>query len=77
MLIYYNCLFIFISLNFLEQLSYYGFIGRILGKALYEGILVDAAFAGFFLNKWLGRTSYCMCNFQLSIRKCILYLLAC
>ncbi|CAG8446325.1 9918_t:CDS:10 [Funneliformis caledonium] len=41
-----------------EQLSYYGFIGRILGKALYEGILVDAAFAGFFLNKWLGRTSY-------------------
>nr|CAG8539342.1 680_t:CDS:10 [Entrophospora candida]CAG8546331.1 11073_t:CDS:10 [Entrophospora candida] len=40
------------------QLNYYGFIGRILGKALYEGILVDAAFAGFFLSKWLGRSSY-------------------
>ncbi|CAG8467468.1 14682_t:CDS:10 [Acaulospora morrowiae] len=41
-----------------ERLNYYEFIGRILGKALYEGILVDAAFAGFFLSKWLGRTSY-------------------
>ncbi|CAB5374017.1 unnamed protein product [Rhizophagus irregularis] len=40
------------------QLEYYEFIGRILGKALYEGILVDAAFAGFFLSKWLGRSSY-------------------
>ncbi|RHZ57890.1 hypothetical protein Glove_382g38 [Diversispora epigaea] len=40
------------------QLGYYEFIGRILGKALYEGILIDAAFAGFFLTKWLGRTSY-------------------
>lgn len=29
-----------------------------LGKALYEGILVDVAFAGFFLSKWLGRHSY-------------------
>ncbi|CAG8700294.1 2723_t:CDS:10 [Cetraspora pellucida] len=40
------------------QLRYYEFLGRILGKALYEGILVDAAFAGFFLNKWLGERSY-------------------
>ncbi|CAG8517471.1 9293_t:CDS:10 [Acaulospora colombiana] len=40
------------------QLSYYEFIGRILGKALYDGILVDAAFSGFFLSKWLGRSSY-------------------
>ena len=29
-----------------------------LGKALYEGILVDISFAGFFLAKWLGRQSY-------------------
>ena len=29
-----------------------------LGKALYEGILVDVAFAGFFLAKWLGKQSY-------------------
>jgi hypothetical protein len=25
-----------------------GQIGRVLGKALYEGILVDVSFAGFF-----------------------------
>jgi len=29
-----------------------------LGKALYEGILVDVTFAGFFLAKWLGRQSF-------------------
>ncbi|KAI5476557.1 ubiquitin-protein ligase E3 C [Pseudohyphozyma bogoriensis] len=40
------------------QLNWYGFIGRILGKALYEGILVDVRFAGFFLSKWLGKQSY-------------------
>ncbi|KAJ3088054.1 hypothetical protein HK102_009664 [Quaeritorhiza haematococci] len=40
------------------QLKYFEFLGRILGKALYEGILVDAAFATFFLAKWLGRQSY-------------------
>ena len=41
-----------------EQLVWYTFIGRILGKALYEGILVDVKFAGFFLNKWLGLQGY-------------------
>lgn len=41
-----------------EQLVWYTFIGRILGKALYEGILVDVKFAGFFLNKWLGHQGY-------------------
>lgn len=41
-----------------EQLVWYTFIGRILGKALYEGILVDIKFAGFFLNKWLGLHGY-------------------
>src|SRR6266853_7024173 len=34
-----------------HSLNWYRFIGRILGKALYEGILVDVAFAGFFLAK--------------------------
>ena len=28
-----------------------------MGKALYEGILVDVPFAPFFLSKWLGRAS--------------------
>lgn len=34
-----------------HSLNWYRFIGRILGKALYNGILVDVAFAGFFLAK--------------------------
>ncbi|KAI0926648.1 hypothetical protein AcV5_007383 [Taiwanofungus camphoratus] len=41
-----------------HSLNWYHFIGRILGKALYEGILVDIAFAGFFLAKWLGKQSF-------------------
>ncbi|KAK3686370.1 ubiquitin-protein ligase (E3) [Vermiconidia calcicola] len=35
--------------NLLQQ---YEFLGRIIGKCLYEGILVDVSFAGFFLKKW-------------------------
>ncbi|RMZ84905.1 hypothetical protein DV738_g270, partial [Chaetothyriales sp. CBS 135597] len=30
----------------------YEFLGRIIGKCLYEGILIDVSFAGFFLLKW-------------------------
>ena len=30
----------------------YEFLGRIIGKCIYEGILVDINFAGFFLLKW-------------------------
>lgn len=30
----------------------YEFLGRVIGKCLYEGILVDVHFAGFFLLKW-------------------------
>ncbi|GAA5985710.1 hypothetical protein JCM10908_007082 [Rhodotorula pacifica] len=41
-----------------NQLSWFKFIGRILGKALYQGILVNVKFADFFLTKWLGRQSY-------------------
>jgi ubiquitin-protein ligase E3 C len=33
-------------------LKRFEFLGRIIGKCLYEGILVDLAFAGFFLLKW-------------------------
>ncbi|KAI1914999.1 ubiquitin-protein ligase (E3) [Ophidiomyces ophidiicola] len=33
-------------------LKRYEFLGRIIGKCLYEGILVDVNFAGFFLLKW-------------------------
>ncbi|KAF2866893.1 E3 ubiquitin-protein ligase NEDD4 [Massariosphaeria phaeospora] len=35
-----------------EFLQRYEFLGRIIGKCLYEGILVDVSFAPFFLRKW-------------------------
>lgn len=35
-----------------ELLKRYEFLGRIVGKCLYEGILIDINFAGFFLLKW-------------------------
>ncbi|KAF2104213.1 hypothetical protein NA57DRAFT_30302 [Rhizodiscina lignyota] len=35
-----------------ELLRRYEFLGRVIGKCLYEGILVDIHFAGFFLLKW-------------------------
>jgi ubiquitin-protein ligase E3 C len=40
-----------------EQLQRFGFLGRIIGKALYDGVLIDAKFAKFFLAKWLGKNS--------------------
>lgn len=33
-------------------LKRFEFLGRIVGKCMYEGILVDLTFAGFFLLKW-------------------------
>jgi ubiquitin-protein ligase E3 C len=41
-----------------EQLDLLEFLGRIIGKALYEGVLIDVQFATFFLTKWLGKRSY-------------------
>jgi ubiquitin-protein ligase E3 C len=38
--------------NIKELLRRYEFLGRVVGKCLYEGILVDIGFAGFFLRKW-------------------------
>lgn len=35
-----------------DLLKRYEFLGRIIGKCLYEGILADVRFAGFFLLKW-------------------------
>ncbi|KAJ9071267.1 ubiquitin-protein ligase (E3) [Entomophthora muscae] len=40
------------------RLRQYEFLGRMVGKALFEGILIDASFARFFLSKWLGRRSF-------------------
>ncbi|KFO37304.1 Ubiquitin-protein ligase E3C [Fukomys damarensis] len=36
---------------------HYYFLGRMLGKALYENMLVELPFAGFFLSKLLGTTA--------------------
>ncbi|KAJ0160750.1 putative E3 ubiquitin protein ligase [Colletotrichum tanaceti] len=45
-----------------DLLRQFEFLGRIVGKCMYEGILVDIAFAGFFLLKWIsgqtGENSY-------------------
>ena len=38
--------------NIRDLLRRYEFLGRIIGKCLYEGILVDIHFAPFFLVKW-------------------------
>ena len=35
-----------------ELLRRFQFLGRVVGKCLYEGILIDVSFAGFFLLKW-------------------------
>ncbi|CAK7216499.1 ubiquitin-protein ligase (E3) [Sporothrix bragantina] len=35
-----------------DLMKHYEFIGRMIGKCLYEGILIDFVFAGFFLLKW-------------------------
>lgn len=40
--------------SLLEQ---YEFLGRIIGKCLYEGILIDVVFTGFFLLKWAAAAS--------------------
>lgn len=43
--------------NLSELLRHYAFLGRIIGKCLYEGILVDISFAGFFLLKWASKNT--------------------
>lgn len=37
--------------------THYYFIGRMLGKALYESLLVEVPLAGFFLSKLLGKST--------------------
>lgn len=39
-----------------NHLQLFEFVGRMLGKAVYEGILVDVPFASFFLSLVLGQT---------------------
>lgn len=39
-----------------NHLQLFEFVGRMLGKAVYEGIVVDVPFAMFFLSQLLGQT---------------------
>ncbi|KAF9427156.1 hypothetical protein BGZ94_005384 [Podila epigama] len=39
-------------------LALFQLFGKMLGKAMYEGLLVEVKFAGFFLSKILGRTVF-------------------
>ncbi|XP_050429580.1 ubiquitin-protein ligase E3B [Adelges cooleyi] len=39
-----------------NHLNLFEFVGRILGKAVYEGIVVDVPFASFFLSQLLGQS---------------------
>ncbi|XP_034250724.1 ubiquitin-protein ligase E3B [Thrips palmi] len=39
-----------------NHLQLFEFVGRMLGKAVYEGIVVDVPFASFFLSQVLGHT---------------------
>jgi len=41
-----------------KLLREYEFLGRVIGKCLYEGILINITFAGFFLLKWAAGTSH-------------------
>ncbi|RUP48184.1 hypothetical protein BC936DRAFT_144860 [Jimgerdemannia flammicorona] len=43
------------SFTHANQLELFEFVGRVLGKAMYEGVLVEAQFAPFLLAKLLGR----------------------
>ncbi|XP_066246822.1 ubiquitin-protein ligase E3B [Euwallacea similis] len=43
-----------------NHLQLFEFTGKILGKAVYEGIVVDVPFASFFLSQVLGQTSQAM-----------------
>lgn len=43
-----------------NHLQLFEFVGRMLGKAVYEGIVVDVPFASFFLSQLLGQTLQAM-----------------
>lgn len=40
------------------HLDYFAFLGRMLGKAMYDGIQMDVPFCGFFVSKLLGKHNY-------------------
>lgn len=41
-----------------NYVQHYEFLGRMLGKLIYDGLLIDIPFARFFLGKLLGQRAY-------------------
>ncbi|KAJ3043740.1 hypothetical protein HK097_001658, partial [Rhizophlyctis rosea] len=41
-----------------DHLELFAFVGKMLGKALYEGIVIDIPFAGFVYSKMGGRWNF-------------------
>eukprot|EP00471_Norrisiella_sphaerica_P012991 CAMPEP_0184495414 /NCGR_PEP_ID=MMETSP0113_2-20130426/31259_1 /TAXON_ID=91329 /ORGANISM="Norrisiella sphaerica, Strain BC52" /LENGTH=720 /DNA_ID=CAMNT_0026881593 /DNA_START=827 /DNA_END=2989 /DNA_ORIENTATION=+ len=44
--------------NFSNHLAYFNFVGMIVGKCLYDGIILEPQFANFFLRKLLGYRNF-------------------
>ncbi|CAI2192590.1 18338_t:CDS:10, partial [Funneliformis geosporum] len=44
--------------NTLTKITLYSFLGKMIARAIQEGILVDVQFAGFFLSKMAGRAVF-------------------
>lgn len=38
-----------------HDIDYFNFLGKLLGKAMYEGITLEPKFADFFLRKLIGK----------------------
>nr|XP_018915602.1 PREDICTED: ubiquitin-protein ligase E3B [Bemisia tabaci] len=47
-----------------NHLQLFEFVGRMLAKAVYEGIVVDVPFASFFLSQVLGQTQQALYSFM-------------
>lgn len=41
-----------------EYLEIYSFVGSLIGRALYDNILIGMMFSPFFLRKWLGKNNF-------------------
>ena len=44
-----------------NHIALFEYVGRLLGKAVYEGIVVEVQFASFFLSQLLGLYKFCFC----------------
>ncbi|AMD20052.1 HCL099Cp [Eremothecium sinecaudum] len=47
-----------------QQLQYLHFLGKVLGRCLYEKVLIDVHFADFFLHKLLNASKNMVCSFD-------------